>query len=62
MRQGLKRGLEKAIVVFLAARHGAVPAAVVEQIATLSAGQAEALIRFLPQCQTLDELAQWMHG
>jgi flagellar biosynthesis/type III secretory pathway protein FliH len=58
IEKGIEKGLAKAILVFLTARHGTVPAAMREKIATLSEGEAERLIQFLPQLQTLDALAQ----
>jgi predicted transposase YdaD len=60
LREGLAEGLERAIRVFLTARHGTVPPAIEEQIAALGADEAERLLQYLPQCQTLDELAQWL--
>jgi hypothetical protein len=60
LREGLAEGLERAILVFLTARHGTVPPAIEEQIAALGADEAERLLQYLPQCQTLDELAQWL--
>lgn len=60
LEQGLEKGLEKAIFVFLSARHGTIPASIEEKITSLTAGEAERLLRYLPQCQTLEELAQWL--
>jgi predicted transposase YdaD len=57
--EGREEGLEKAILVFLAARHGAVPPAIQEKIEALTADEAERLIQHLPQCPSLDALAQW---
>ena len=58
LEQGLEKGLEKAIFVFLSARHGTIPASIEEKITSLAASEADRLLRYLPQCQTLDELAQ----
>jgi predicted transposase YdaD len=59
-KRGEKRGREETILAFLAARYGPVPAAIQEKIATLTAAEADRLIQFLVNCQTLDELAQWL--
>ncbi len=60
IRIGEQRGREKTILAFVTARHGTVPAAIQEKIAKVTADEAERLIQFLPQCQTLDELAHWL--
>ena len=59
-QRGVQRGLEKAILVYLRARHGAVPVTLQEQIHTLTTDEAERLLEYLPGCQTLDELGQWL--
>ncbi len=58
LEQGLEKGLEKAIRAFVAARFGAVPAAIEAKILSLSVAEAEGLIPFLPHCQSLEELAR----
>lgn len=57
---GEERGLQQAILVFLKARHGSVPAAVEERIAALSAGDAQRLLEYLPRSAALDDLVQWL--
>ena len=57
---GEKRGLEKAILAFLAKRHGTVPAAVRENIAKLTTAESERLMEFLAECQSLDDVTQWL--
>jgi len=59
-RRGEKRALEEAILAFLATRHGTVPAAIREKIAKLSPAEAKRLMQFLVQCQSLDEVTQWL--
>jgi predicted transposase YdaD len=59
-QRGEKRGLEKGILAFLAIRHGTVPAAIQEKIARLTAAEAERMMQFLAQCQSLDEVTQWL--
>ena len=59
-KRGEKRGLARAVLVSLRVRHGAVPAALQKQVRALTADQAERLLEHLPQCQTLDEVAQWL--
>ncbi len=61
-QRGEKRGLEKGILAFLAIRHGTVPAAIQEKIARLTAAEAERMMQFLAQCQSLDEVTQWLAG
>ena len=56
----VKRGWEKAILAFLATRHGTVPAAIQEKVAKLTPAEAERMMQFLAQCQSLDEVAQWL--
>lgn len=58
IRIGEQRGRTKTILAILTARWGTVPAAIEAKIASLSADEAEGLIRFLPQCQSLDDLAR----
>ena len=58
--RGEQRGLARALLVSLRVRHGMVPAALQKQIRALTADQAERLLEQLPQCQTLDEVAQWL--
>jgi hypothetical protein len=52
--------LTPSVLVSLRVRHGAVPAALQKQIRALTADQGERLLEQLPQCQTLDEVAQWL--
>ena len=59
--RGEKRAWEKAILAFLATRHGAVPAAIQEKILELTPADAERMVQFLVQCQSLDEVAQWLN-
>ncbi|MCY2986491.1 MAG: hypothetical protein NTY19_01270 [Planctomycetota bacterium] len=59
-KRGEQRGLARALLVSLRVRHGMVPAALQKQIRPLTADQAERLLEQLPQCQTLDEVAQWL--
>lgn len=60
IRIGEKRAWEKAILAFLATRHGTVPAAIQEKIGKLSPAEAERMMQFLAQCQSLDEVTQWL--
>jgi len=58
---GEKRGLEKAILAILVARHGSVPAAIQDRISELTPAEAERLVQFLvAQSHSLDEVAQWL--
>jgi hypothetical protein len=59
-QRGEKRGLEKAILAFLATRHGTVPVAIQEKIAKLTPAEAERTMQFLAQCPSLDEITQWL--
>jgi hypothetical protein len=59
-KRGEKRGLEKAILAFIATRFGTVPAAIQEGIAKLSQAEAESMMQFLAQCQSLDEVSRWL--
>ncbi len=61
-QRGEKRGLERGILAFLTIRHGTVPAAIQEKIAGLTAAEAERMMQFLAQCQSLDEVTQWLAG
>ena len=56
----IRIGLERAILSFLAARFGTVPAPIPAEIAKLTPSQAERLIQFLAQCQSFDEVARWL--
>ncbi|MCY2994646.1 MAG: hypothetical protein NTY19_43310 [Planctomycetota bacterium] len=58
--RGEVRGLGEAILLFLAARYGTLPAAIDERIRTLRAEQARRLLKYLPRCQTLDDVGQWL--
>ena len=57
-----KRAWEEAILAFLATRHGTLPAAIQEKIARLTAADAKRMMQFLAQCQSLDEVTQWLAG
>jgi predicted transposase YdaD len=57
---GEKRGWEEGLLAFLAARHGAVPAAIQEEIAKLTPAKAKRMMQFLARCQSLDEVTQWL--
>jgi hypothetical protein len=61
-KRGEKHTWEKAILAFLATRHGTVPAAIQEKIGKLSPAEAERMMQFLAQCQSLDEVTQWLAG
>ena len=50
----------EAILAFLAARHGTVPAAIQEEIAKLTPAEAKNMMQFLAQCESLDEVSQWL--
>jgi hypothetical protein len=58
--RGEQRGLQKAILVSLRARYGAVPAPLQEKIRTLTADEAERVLECLPQCPTLEALIPWL--
>jgi hypothetical protein len=60
IRIGEKRAWEEAILAFLATRHGTVPAAIREKIAKLTPAEAKRLMQFLVECQSLDEVTQWL--
>ena len=60
IRIGEKRGLEEGLLAFLAARHGTVPAAIQEEIAKLTPAEAKRMMQFLAQCQSLDQVTQWL--
>ena len=62
IRIGEKRGLEEAILAFLAARHGAVPAPIQEKIAKLAPAEAKRMMQFLASCQSLEEVTRWLAG
>jgi predicted transposase YdaD len=62
IRIGEQRGEQKTILAFLTARFGTVPAALQERIATLAPDEAERLVRFLANCQSLDEVTRWLAG
>jgi hypothetical protein len=46
----------------LAMWRGAVSAAIRGRIAKLTPAEAERMMRFLAQCQSLDEVTQWLAG
>jgi len=58
--RGEQRGLQKAILVSLRARYGAVPAPLQEKIRTLTVDEAERVLECLPQCPTLEALIPWL--
>jgi hypothetical protein len=60
IRIGEQRAWEEAILAFLATRHGAVPVAIQERIAKLTPAEAKRMMQFLAQCQSLDEVTQWL--
>jgi predicted transposase YdaD len=60
--RGEARGLVKAVLLHLSVRHGEVPDEVERQIRALSAEQAERLLQFVLQCETLAEVTQWLRG
>ena len=47
-------------MAFLVKRHGTLPAAVQEGVAKLPAAEAERMMQFLAECQSLDEVIQWL--
>ena len=53
-------GLEEGLLAFLAARHGTVPAAIQGEIAKLTPAEAKRMMQFLAQCQSLDQVTQWL--
>jgi hypothetical protein len=53
--------LAKAILRYLANRFESVPGEMEEQIRALSAEQAERLLEFVLQCETLADVAQWLN-
>ena len=55
---GEARGLAQAVVLHLSVRHGAIPDEMERQIQSLSAEQAERLLQFVLECETLVEVAQ----
>ncbi len=59
-KRGEKRGLEEGLLAFLATRHGTVPAAIQEKIVKLTSAEAKRMVQFLAQCQSLDEVTQWL--
>jgi hypothetical protein len=60
IRIGEARGLVKAVLLHLSARHGKVPDEVEKQIRSLPAEQAERLLQFVLRCETLAEVTQWL--
>jgi hypothetical protein len=60
--RGETRGLAKAVLLQLSVRHGAIPDEMERQIRSLSAEQAERLLQFVLQCETLAEVTQWLHN
>ena len=56
----IRIGLDRAILRFLTARFKTIPAAIQEKVAKLTPNQADRLIEFLAQCQTLEEVDQWL--
>lgn len=58
--RGEARGLAKAVLLQLSVRHGAIPEEMERQIRSLSAEQAERLLQFVLQCDTLAEVTQWL--
>ena len=59
-QRGEQRGLQKAVLVSLRARYGTLPSVLQDKIRPLSVGEAERVLEYLPQCPTLDALAQWL--
>ena len=59
-QRGLQEGWEQAILAFLAARHGDVPADLEAKIRTLSIDKANRLVGRLPGLKTLDDVTQWL--
>ncbi len=59
---GEARGLAKAIVRYLTTRFGAIPGEMEQQIRSLSAEQAERLLQFVLECETVAEAAQWLRN
>ena len=59
-QRGQKQGLEIAIFGFLDARFGTLPTAIRESVAKLTPAQAERMMQFLAQCDSLDEAAKWL--
>ena len=57
---GEARGLGKAIVRYLSTRFGSIPGEMEQQIRSLSAEQAERLLQFVLECETVAEAAQWL--
>ncbi len=58
--RGLQEGWEQAILAFLAARHGTVPADMEAKIRALSIDKANRLVEDLPRLQTPDDVIQWL--
>ena len=59
-RIGEKRTWEKAILALLAARHGTVPSPIQDKVAKLTPAEAERMMQFLAECQSLGEVTQWL--
>jgi hypothetical protein len=59
-QRGKKLGMERAILAFLAARHGTVPQAIQEKVTKLTPADLERMAHFLAECQSLDEVSQWL--
>ena len=57
---GEKRAWEQAILALLATRHGKVPVAIQESIAELTPAEAKRMMKFLANCQSLDEVTRWL--
>jgi hypothetical protein len=60
--RGEARGLAKAILTYLAARHDSIPDELEQQIRSLQVEQAEQVLQYVLRCESLDELAQWLDG
>ncbi len=58
--RGEARGLAKAIVRCLTTRFQSIPGEMEQQIQSLSAEQAERLLQFVLECETVAEAAQWL--
>jgi len=56
--RGEERGLAKAILCCITTRFGSIPGEMEQQIRSLSADQAESLLQFVLECETLAEVAQ----
>jgi hypothetical protein len=59
-QRGEKRAWEQSILAFLAGRQWTVPAAMQEKIANLTPAEAERMMQFLAQCESLDEVTRWL--